>query len=80
MVVEFKTIEEDGIVYVVYNRDDDKGNMIQVAKMNCPKNEDGQPDPISGIIRLLQRVQAEPHMIFEVYVRVTGTDMKFSVN
>lgn len=71
MEIKFVTREENGKIVVVYIRDG-----IEVAKFETA-------DPLQTIISLLtlsRRVRAEPHMIFEIEVKITGAEIGFINN
>jgi hypothetical protein len=80
MVIQFKTVVDKDKVIIQHNRSEDGKQMLRKEIIDCPKNKDGTPDPISGIIGLLQEVRADPHMIFEIDVRITGAELGLSGN
>jgi len=71
MQIEFKTIEENGKTVVVYIRDG-----IETTKWDTI-------DALQFIIKLMQRVEADPHMIFNIHTTIIGAigyDLQLSQN
>jgi hypothetical protein len=73
MVIEFQTAVEMGKILVDYYREDVAGNMIVVARYETS-------DALKMINELMARVQAEPHMIFDIQVRIVGANLTLSRN
>jgi hypothetical protein len=68
MVIKFQTVVEGEKTVVEYSRDG-----IIVARYETT-------DALALVVGLMARVQADPHMIFDIQVRITGADLSLSEN
>lgn len=68
MVIEFETVVDDGKTFVYYIKDG-----LITARWETT-------DALATINWLMQRVQVEPHMIFDIRVKITGDEISFSPN
>jgi hypothetical protein len=68
MVIEFRAAVDEEKTFVYYIRD---GTITARYETT---------DALATINGLMQRVHADPHMVFDIQVRITGSDISFSPN